>query len=90
MKIKVKIKKIGSIEHGTRRDGSGTWSARSIILEEEGSLYPDTFVVRVSGEKAETLQWKVGDNALATLDFSVRENNEKMYQDVFLKNLEAA
>ena len=53
MKIKVKIKTIGHLEHGPKRDGSGNWSARNLILEEDGSMYPDRFATRVSGEAAD-------------------------------------
>lgn len=88
MKIKVKIKTIGHLEHGPKRDGSGNWSARNLILEEDGSMYPDRFATRVSGEAAENFQWQEGTIALATISFSVREHNGNIYQDVYLKNLE--
>ena len=88
MKIKVRIKTVGKIERGEKRDGSGTWCARTIILEEDGSLYPDRFVTRISGEAAENFQWEEGSTAMATLSFSVREHNERMFQEIFLSNLE--
>lgn len=89
MKLKVKIKRIGAIERGQKRDGSGTWCARTIILTEDASLYPDEFTARISGEAAENLQWQEGNTAMATLSFSVREHNGNIYQDVYLRNLEA-
>lgn len=89
MKVKVRIKAIGNLESGSKKDGSGHWSARTMVLEEDGQLYPDRFAVRLTGEAADNLQWKEGDYALATMSFSTRENNGRHYQDVYLKNLES-
>lgn len=86
MKVKVRIKTIGNLETGNKKEG-GTWAARSMVLEEDGQLYPDRFAVRLTGEGAENLQWKEGDYALATLSFTTREYNGRHLQDVYLKNL---
>ena len=88
MKVKVRIKSIGNLETGNKKEG-GTWAARTMVLEEDGQLYPDRFAVRLTGEAAESLQWKEGDYALATLSFSAREHDGRHYQDVYLKNLES-
>ena len=89
MKVKVRIKSIGNLESGNKKEGSGHWAARTMVLEEDGLLYPDRFAVRLTGEAAENLQWKEGEYATATLSFSTREYNGRHLQDVYLKNLES-
>lgn len=87
MKIKVKIKSVGKIQHGQKKDGSGIWSARDIVLEEVGSLHPDVFVARISGSTADNFQWQEGDIATASLMFSTREFNDRIFQDIYLADL---
>lgn len=90
MKIRVKIKTLGPVESGQKRDG-GNWTARNLILEEDGSYNPDRFIVRVSGERAENFQWQEGDVVDATIYFNVRtgEQSGRQYQDLYLANLES-
>ena len=89
MKIRVKIKTIGPIESGEKRDG-GTWKARNLLLEEDGQFNADRFLVRLSGEKAENFQWQEGDVVDATIYFNVRtgEQTGRQFQDLYLANLE--
>lgn len=89
MKIRVKIKTIGPIESGEKRDG-GTWKARNLLLEEDGQFNADRFLVRLSGEKAENFQWQEGDVVTATIYFNVRMSDQtgRQFQDLYLANLE--
>ena len=89
MKIRVKIKTIGPVETGKKRDG-GDWTARNLLLEEDGQFNADRFLVRVNGEKATDFQWKEGDVVDATIYFNVRTSDQtgRQYQDLYLANLE--
>ena len=88
MKIRVKIKTIGPVETGKKQDG-GDWTARNLLLEEDGQFNADRFLVRVSGERAANFQWQEGDVVEATIYFNVRTNDKtgRQYQDLYLANL---
>lgn len=89
MKIEVKIKSVGSLMSGQKKDGSGTWHARDLILEcNDGSMYPDEFVVRVTGAVAQSESLATGNCYLADISFSTRAYNGRVYQDLYLRNLE--
>jgi len=90
MTIEVKVKTIGQLQSGDKKDGSGKWYAREVVLEaNDGSMYPDEFVVRISGDSAENCTLKEGGAYGAEICFSTREYNGRKFQDVYLRNIKA-
>lgn len=91
MKVEVKIKSVGELTSGQKKDGSGTWFARDVILESnDGSLYPDEFVIRATGALAQSNSLAEGLCYLADISFSKREWNGRYFADIYLRNLEAS
>lgn len=89
MVIKVKVKTIGNLQEGDKRDGTGKWYARDIVLTvQDGSMYPDEFVVRLTKDHA--LNCNLSKDAVysADISFSIRDFNGRQYQDSWLRKLE--
>lgn len=88
MQIEVKVKSIGSLQSGDKKDGSGKWYARDIVLVcNDGSMYPDEFPVHVTGDTAQNGSIREGQAYLADISFSKREYKDRMYPELYLRNL---
>lgn len=88
MKLEVKIKTIGMLQSGDKKDGSGKWFARDLILETaDGSMYPDEFVVRVTGSTAEKGEFEQNQLYQADISLYTREFKGRFYQDSWLRDL---
>lgn len=73
---------------GQKKDGSGTWYARELVLEcNDGNMYPDEFIVRVTGAVAQSDSLATGNCYLADISFSTRAYNGRVYQDLYLRSL---
>ncbi len=89
MNKEVFLKAISELQSGDKKDGSGKWYARDIVLEvNDKTLYRDTFVVRYTGEKAVECKLEVGKRYHAEISFSVRSTGNRTWQDMWLKRLE--
>lgn len=88
MNRNVFLKAVGELQSGDKKDGSGKWYARDIVVEaNDNTLYRDTFVVRYTGEKAIEPAIQVGKLYQAEIVFATRTNGERVYQDLWLKSL---
>ena len=87
MKLKVKIEAIGELQKGTKKDG-GEWYARDIVLvENDGSMYPDQFVVRITNDLAKDCTLSKDKAYEGDISFSKREYNGRLFQDLYLRNI---
>lgn len=90
MIMEVFLKSVGDLQSDEKRDGSGKWYARDLILEaNDNTLYRDTFVVRYTGEKAIEPALEVGKLYQVEISFSTRSYAERTFQDMWLRNLVA-
>jgi len=88
MKIEVKVKAIGDLQSDDKKDGSGKWYARDVVLTaNDGSMYPDEFPVRITGDFAQNCSLNIGDVCEADISFSTHAYNGKVYQDLYLRNI---
>jgi len=90
MNLKVKIEAIGELQKGTKKDGSGDWYARDLVLvENDGSMYPDQFVVRITNDFAKDCTLSKEKVYEADISFSKREYNGRLFQDLYLRNIKS-
>lgn len=88
MNKEVFVKSVSDLQSGDKKDGSGKWYARDIVLQaNDNTLYRDEFLVRITGEDAKTAQIDVGRLYMAEMSFSVRQREERTYQEIWLKSL---
>lgn len=89
MIIDARIKSIGSLQSGEKRDGSGKWFSKDIVLEIcDGTRFPDEYVVRLTGENAQNPEIEEGKLCQADVSFSSREYKGRYYQDAWVRSLE--
>jgi len=88
MLLEVTIKTIGALQSGEKKDGTGQWFAKDLVLEvNDGTRYPDEFAVRLTGENAQSDELKEGQTCMADISFSAREYKGRMYQDSWVRSL---
>lgn len=91
MKILVKIGAIGGLQSGPKKDGSGDWYARDIVLvANDDSMYPDEFCVRITNDFAKNCTLEKDKVYEADISFSKREYNGRIFQDLYLRNIMGA
>lgn len=90
MTSKVKIKKIYDLERGMKRDGSGEWRSRVMVLEDAGNLNPDERPVKCFGSDAENFPWHEGDIVIASWRERAPEFNGRVYQENTLVDMRNA
>ena len=91
MQIEVKVKSIANLQSGDKKDGSGKWYARDIVLVcNDGSMYPDEFVVRITGEFAQNCTLNENTVYDADISFSQRRYQDKVFQDLYLRNIKVS
>lgn len=88
MFIEVFLKSVGELQTKQKKDGSGMYTTRDIVLQvNDNSLYRDEFLIRLGGEKAESFNHEKGKLYSAEISFSVRTYEDKVYQELWLKNI---
>lgn len=65
----------------SEKSDDGVLNKRTLVLQELGGKYADSYVVTVLGNLA-TLEYSEGDIVIATMRFQNREYNGQMYMDV--------
>ena len=65
----------------SEKSENGVLNKRTLVLQELGGKYENSYVVTVLGNLA-TLQYSEGDIVIATLKFQAREYNGQMFMDV--------
>lgn len=65
----------------SEKSDDGVLNKRTLVLQELGGKYADSYVVTVLGNLA-TLEYSEGDIVIATMRFQSREYNGQMYMDV--------
>ena len=65
----------------SEKSENGVLNKRTLVLQELGGKYENSYVVTVLGNLA-TLQFSEGDIVIATLKFQAREYNGQMFMDV--------
>lgn len=87
MFIEVLLKAVGEPQTKPKRDGSGDYVTRDIVLQaNENSLFRDEFLIRLSGEKASAFNYECSKIYIAEICFSVRTYDNKVYQELWLKS----
>lgn len=87
MTSKVQIKKIYRLVRGTKKDGSGEWVTRKVVLTDYGCLNPDERPVKMFGSVAESFPWHEGDIVQASWQERVREYNDEPVQENILQDM---
>ncbi len=75
------IKQTEPIQVSSQKAEGGMISKSTIVLQELGGKYENTYVVTLLGNAA-TCQYYSGDLVFAALRFSTREYNGTTYQDI--------
>ncbi len=75
------IKQTEPIQVPSQKTEGGMISKSTIVLQELGGKYENTYVVTLLGNAA-TCQYYSGDLVFAVLRFSTREYNGTTYQDI--------
>ena len=89
MTIDARIKAIGPLQSGDKKDGSGKWFSKDIVLEIcDGTRFPDEYVVRLTGDNAQSPDIEEGKLCQADVSFSSREYKGRYYQDAWVRSLE--
>ncbi len=70
----------------SEKSENGVLNKRTLVLQELGGKYENSYVVTVLGNLA-TLQYSEGDIVIATLKFQAREYNGQMFMDVIATEL---
>ena len=70
----------------SEKSENGVLNKRTLVLQELGGKYENSYVVTVLGNLA-TLQFSEGDIVIATLRFQSREYNGQMFMDVIATEL---
>ena len=70
----------------SEKSENGVLNKRTLVLQELGGKYENSYVVSVLGNLA-TLQFSEGDIVIATLKFQAREYNGQMFMDVIATEL---
>jgi len=65
----------------SEKSENGVLNKRTLVLQELGGKYENSYVVSVLGNLA-TLQFSEGDIVITTLKFQAREYNGQMFMDV--------
>jgi len=65
----------------SEKSEDGLLNKRTLVLQELGGKFADSYVVTVLGNLA-TLDYNEGDIVIATMRFQSREYNGQMYMDV--------
>ena len=65
----------------SEKSEGGVLNKRTLVLQELGGKYENSYVVSVLGNLA-TIQFNEGDIVIATLRFQSREYNGQMFMDV--------
>ena len=65
----------------SEKSEDGLLNKRTLVLQELGGKYENSYVVTVLGNLA-TLDYNEGDIVIATMRFQSREYNGQMYMDV--------
>ena len=65
----------------SEKSDDGVLNKGTLVLQELGGKYADSYVVTVLGNLA-TLEYSEGDIVIATMRFQNREYNGQMYMDV--------
>ena len=70
----------------SEKSEGGVLNKRTLVLQELGGKYENSYVVSVFGNLA-TIQFSEGDLVIATLKFQAREYNGQMFMDVVATEL---
>ena len=68
-----------------KAEGGQTYKS-TIVLQEPGGRYEDTFVATMLGNTAQC-RFREGDVVVAALRFSAREYNGQVYQDIVVNDI---
>ena len=70
----------------SEKSESGVLNKRTLVLQELGGKYENSYVVSALGNLA-TIQFDEGDLVIATLKFQAREYNGQVFMDVVATEL---
>jgi hypothetical protein len=70
----------------SEKSENGVLNKRTLVLQELGGKYENSYVVTVLGNLA-SIQFSEGDLVIATLRFQSREYNGQMFMDVIATEL---
>lgn len=89
MVLQVKVKSIGNLQEGDKRDGSGKWYARDVVFAvNDGSMYPDEFLIRLTKDFAQNCPLSVNSLYNADISFSIDNYNGRQFQSSWLRKIE--
>ena len=78
----LRVKKCGAMTTvQSEKSETGVLNKRTLVLQELGGKYADSYVVAVLGNLA-TIEWAEGELVVANLRFQTREYNGQVFQDI--------
>ena len=83
----LRVKKCGAMTTvQSEKSENGVLNKRTLVLQELGSKYEDSYVVTALGNLA-TIEWAEGELVVANLRFQTREYNGQVFMDVIANEL---
>ena len=83
----LRVKKCGAMTTvQSEKSETGVLNKRTLVLQELGGKYADSYVVTALGNLA-TSEWAEGELVVANLRFQTREYNGQVFMDVIANEL---